>query len=301
MSDLGQLLKKARLDKGMSLEQLEEITKIRKRYLEAIEEGDYKILPGSFYVRAFIKSYAEAVGMDPNEVLGLYRSVIPTPTVETTVEPIRRKKHHTRNTDKISKWASTIVMISFVMLVLGLIYYFIWNSYEGEANQQVDQSDKITTKSTPPEQQKQADGGTQGMASGTGAEAADKPQQPQQQPVQEQPKNTVLTLAKTENNTDYYIAENADKLNVQLKVNGEECWLRIDKIVQASPDKKPERQVMEQKLYKKGDTRDWVSDTSVYMTVGLPMAAEITVNGTKLNFENMKNPKNIQIDLGKTL
>ncbi|HEY0827135.1 MAG TPA: helix-turn-helix domain-containing protein, partial [Bacilli bacterium] len=68
MSDLGQLLIKARNEKGLTIEDLQETTKIRKAYLEAIEEGNYKKLPGNFYVRAFIKSYAEAVGLEPDEV-----------------------------------------------------------------------------------------------------------------------------------------------------------------------------------------------------------------------------------------
>lgn len=70
MSELGQQLREARLQKGMSLDDVQEMTKIRKRYLEAIEAGDYKVLPGSFYVRAFIKTYAETVGLNPDEPAG---------------------------------------------------------------------------------------------------------------------------------------------------------------------------------------------------------------------------------------
>ncbi|MDG0793610.1 helix-turn-helix domain-containing protein [Cohnella ginsengisoli] len=61
---------------GYTLDDIQEITKIRKRYLEAIESGDYKVLPGSFYVRAFVKTYAETVGLDAEEVLRLYQKRI---------------------------------------------------------------------------------------------------------------------------------------------------------------------------------------------------------------------------------
>ena len=64
LTELGNRLKEARLSKGYSLDDLQEITKIQKRYLVGIEEGNYSIMPGSFYVRAFIKQYAEAVGLD---------------------------------------------------------------------------------------------------------------------------------------------------------------------------------------------------------------------------------------------
>ncbi|WP_127583850.1 helix-turn-helix domain-containing protein [Paenibacillus koleovorans] len=293
MSELGQLLKKARLENGLSLDQLEEMTKIRKRYLEAIETGEYKILPGSFYVRAFIKSYAESVGLDPTEVLALYRNVIPTPTPETIVEPIRRKKTHTRNTDKISKWASTILMIAFVMLILGVIYYFIDQSYDG-SRQQVDENEKITDKSSPESKSQSGDGGS--LASGNGSVIKTSTATPTPTPTPTPA--AVLTKLRSEGSTDYYSLEIADKMNVKLNVIGEECWLRIDKMV-LNGEGRTERQVLEQKLYKKGDLREWISDVNVYMTVGLPAAAEITVNGTPLLFGDLKNARNVQIELKK--
>lgn len=299
MSDLGQLLKKARLEKGISMDQLEEMTKIRKRYLEAIEEGEYKILPGSFYVRAFIKSYSESVGLDPNEVLGLYGKAIPAPTVEAVAEPIRRRKRNdTRSTEKLSKWASTILMLSFVLLILGVLYYFIGNSYGGSESNEVNPGDKITDKL--PDPNAAAGQTTSESASGNKTDAGKQPTTGQAVAPPPAP-IPVVTLARTENNVDYYVATNADKLSVQLKIGGEECWLRIDKIVPPTENRKQERQVIEEKLYKKGDARDWTSDSSVYLTVGFPPAAEITVNGIPISLGTKKDVKRIQIDLQKSI
>ncbi len=91
MSELGQQLREARLQKGMSLDDVQEMTKIRKRYLEAIEAGDYKVLPGSFYVRAFIKTYAEAVGINPEELLEGHKQDVPKTEAEPTMEPVMAK------------------------------------------------------------------------------------------------------------------------------------------------------------------------------------------------------------------
>ena len=77
MTELGARLKEARLQKGYSLDDLQEITKIQKRYLVGIEEGNYSSMPGTFYVRAFIKQYAEAVGLDADEILQQYQKEIP--------------------------------------------------------------------------------------------------------------------------------------------------------------------------------------------------------------------------------
>ncbi len=77
LAELGNRLKEARMAKGYSLEDLQEITKIQKRYLSAIEEGNFSVMPGAFYVRAFIKQYAEAVGLDATEILETYKNEIP--------------------------------------------------------------------------------------------------------------------------------------------------------------------------------------------------------------------------------
>ncbi|MGQ7033298.1 helix-turn-helix domain-containing protein, partial [Escherichia coli] len=47
---------------------------MRKRHLVAIEEGNYDVLPGAFYARAFIKQYADAVGLNREELLVEYQS-----------------------------------------------------------------------------------------------------------------------------------------------------------------------------------------------------------------------------------
>ncbi|WP_447409236.1 helix-turn-helix domain-containing protein [Weissella confusa] len=63
-SVIGQELQKARLDKGLSLDDIQQTTKIQKRYLAAIENGQFDQLPGAFYERAFVRQYAAAVGLD---------------------------------------------------------------------------------------------------------------------------------------------------------------------------------------------------------------------------------------------
>lgn len=128
MSDLGQQLKEARLARGLSLDDVQEMTKIRKRYLEAIEAGDYKVLPGSFYVRAFIKTYAEAVGVDADELLNEHKQHVPEVAPEPTMEPVLQKRRSSRAAERNSKWLSTTLMWSFAVLILVVIYmYFsVW-------------------------------------------------------------------------------------------------------------------------------------------------------------------------------
>lgn len=69
MGELGELLRSTREAKGLSLGQAEEATRIRRRYLEALEAEDFEQMPAEVYVRGFLRNYALYLGLDPEEVL----------------------------------------------------------------------------------------------------------------------------------------------------------------------------------------------------------------------------------------
>jgi len=69
---VGEFLRRERELRYVSLDDVAERTKISRRYLEAIEEGQYDRLPGETFVRGFIRSYAQSVGLDPEDTLLRY-------------------------------------------------------------------------------------------------------------------------------------------------------------------------------------------------------------------------------------
>ncbi len=76
MDDLGNLLRETREKQGLSLEQVEADTRIRHRFLAALESGDYAALPGQVYVKGFLKTYAAYLGLDAEQVVGLYAATV---------------------------------------------------------------------------------------------------------------------------------------------------------------------------------------------------------------------------------
>jgi cytoskeleton protein RodZ len=61
---IGRILEQKRKEKGLSLEQVERATKIRKRYLDGLEREDYAVLPAGVYAHGFLKTYANYLGLD---------------------------------------------------------------------------------------------------------------------------------------------------------------------------------------------------------------------------------------------
>jgi transcriptional regulator with XRE-family HTH domain len=70
---LGDTLRQARERKGLDFAAVERDTKIRARYLSALERGDYHDLPGAVYARGFVRNYGQYLGLDPEYLLDLYR------------------------------------------------------------------------------------------------------------------------------------------------------------------------------------------------------------------------------------
>ena len=82
----------ARERKGVDLYRAERDTKIRSRYLAALERGDYKELPGAVYTKGFLRNYALYLGLDPDEILVQWRRErgdgAPPPPVISVPRPI---------------------------------------------------------------------------------------------------------------------------------------------------------------------------------------------------------------------
>src|SRR3954468_8575182 len=73
LPSLPERLYTARERKGVDLYRAERDTKIRARYLGALERGDYRELPGSVYTKGFLRNYALYLGLEPEEILDQWR------------------------------------------------------------------------------------------------------------------------------------------------------------------------------------------------------------------------------------
>jgi|SRR5581483_2020280 len=69
----GEILRERRLDKKLTLDDVSKATKIKVRFLEAIEKGRYSDLPSSSYAQGFVRNYAEYLGFSARQILPLFK------------------------------------------------------------------------------------------------------------------------------------------------------------------------------------------------------------------------------------
>ncbi|WP_044877530.1 helix-turn-helix domain-containing protein [Paenibacillus sp. IHBB 10380] len=285
MSELGQQLREARLEKGMSLDDVQEMTKIRKRYLEAIEAGDYKVLPGTFYVRAFIKTYAETVGLNPDELLEGHKQDVSSSEPESTMEPVIQKRSSNKApSERNVKWLSTVLMWTFPILIVVVIYvYLSTRDDKPDANKVVDSGQKITDSQQDPSTQPKAPEVT--PPTGNGGEAGTTPDEegtvvPDEEPIEEpNPEQVPQSLTVTEDgksgkNTIFKVAAPVgSKVQVEIKATGQ-SWMEIYRGGNSQGEK----------LFfnntKDGDNLSFDLDSQgLYIKSGYSKATNITVGG----------------------
>lgn len=229
VTELGQRLKEARDENGLSLDELQTKTKIQKRYLTAIEQGNYEILPGKFYARAFVKQYAEAVGLDPEALFDQYSSEIPKSTNEeyqTKVVRTRRKKSPTSG--KSSKLFSILPKVLITLLIVGIlvVIWFFRQSDDGQ-DQPVNDNNDITAGDEvelgEQDEQDETDVETDPIE-----EQPVEEEQPEEEVVEEpeEPEQPQQKLTQDPNDPMTFYLENAEQFVVTLEASGD-CWIGI--------------------------------------------------------------------------
>ena len=131
MHKLGGVLRSAREERGVDLARVERDTKIRSRYLSALERGAYRELPGAVYTKGFLRNYGAYLGLDTEYLVDLYRlesaaAPVERPMVQTPPRPIaaRRSRAFVITPNALVGALLTVGVVIFaVYLVLELVTF----------------------------------------------------------------------------------------------------------------------------------------------------------------------------------
>jgi len=154
--NIGKKLRDARLQQNMSLDELQQITKTQKRYLIAIEENDFDSMPGTFYVRAFIRQYASAVGLDGNELVEIYDGIEEPEDIETaiqyqTLDESRTQMYDENSQGKRFMQSLPAVIFSLIGLAIAIVVFYItWQDRQANPIIQTPASEIIRESDSTP-------------------------------------------------------------------------------------------------------------------------------------------------------
>lgn len=128
MPEIGDVLRERRMALKVDVQEVEESTKIRAKYLRALENEEYNLLPGPAYVKSFLRTYADHLGLDGRGLVDTYK-----------------KRHETRDDDHLplagrieargggGSFASRRWVLVVVVILLLLAIFFVVGSIGGDA------------------------------------------------------------------------------------------------------------------------------------------------------------------------
>lgn len=300
MAELGTRLKEARLSKGYSLDDLQEITKIQKRYLVGIEEGNYSIMPGSFYVRAFIKQYADAVGLNAEEILETYKSELPG----TKNDQVSQSMTNSPSRRKVSKGPSNKMMESMPKIIVGLfiivIIVVIWVLMQSKNNAMPDVKDDIPseieydTKVKPIDTEKEKEKEDKKAQANAKQDSKDSAKETPDEKQTEEVKQSISAGAiEADGATTSYTLAGTDTFKIRIEVSGP-TFIGIR-------NQQQQEILTDTRVYNAGEVVEFDATSQNYARIRLGNSAQakVYINDELLTYAQQIVTQNIVINFNK--
>jgi cytoskeletal protein RodZ len=283
LTELGNRLKEAREAKGISLDDLQTITKIQKRYLVGIEQGNFAIMPGKFYVRAFIKQYAEAVDLNPEEIFDLYKEEVPT-VVNTDLPELSRVKSKKSIPTDNSKVFSIIPKILIAVFILGaaaaIYYIIIMFNEEDKTKEPVDtgtESVKYDTQNLGNNKEdKQDTSTTEDGAEDESSEVESTSDEEEEKKEEIESPTQEVSVVSTSGSDTVLELKNTDRFDLKLVSTGE-TWVNM---------KNGKGSSLFQGMLKntESQTVDFSKESEAVLVIGNSVNTEIYINDQKIDY-----------------
>jgi cytoskeletal protein RodZ len=124
MADIGSTLREARMRDRIDISEVEAQTKIRAKYLRAIENEEWDLLPGPIYAKSFLRTYGDYLGLDSRMLTDEFKRRYEDPT-EPEVRPIgsipARERERRPRGPRMPSWAPVGIAIVVVVVILGIV------------------------------------------------------------------------------------------------------------------------------------------------------------------------------------
>ncbi|MHB1133879.1 MAG: helix-turn-helix domain-containing protein [Chloroflexota bacterium] len=241
MPKLGEMLRAARQDQGVSLAEAEQATKIRRKFLVALEEEDFSSLPETVYVLGYLRQYASFLRLDPDLTARVFKEQSgrrDLPGVQPETRIIR---------DATRRSAVSPSGLSGLLIVVGVVLLLIYGYQQYLQIQEAVQPPVASLSPLP-----------------TAAAA----------PTQAATPAAVAATSPTATSAPSPTATVATGVTIDLRIVSDRCWVRViaDDQVLTKNDQQGE-------ILNPGETRTWNAQRYLHIRVGNAGAADITFNG----------------------
>ncbi len=246
MADVGLRLRQAREELNMTLEELSGRTHIAKKYLQALETGEYSIFPGEVYLKGALRNYAEEVGISAAEAIAWYETVEREQDSESAQDKeLPVKEHKTGEAGKVIAVAARYLVIVACIVLLALAGRFAITSL-------IQWQSRITPPEPPP------------------VVTEPDPVDVEPEPVDvEEPQPEPLRVERDTNTEAVrYKVYNADALEVNL-IFKERCWVRVT----------ADGSQITEEIFSAGSVYSIPRSSEVRVRVGNPPGLSLEVNG----------------------
>src|SRR5947209_13430944 len=131
MADIGSTLREARMRARIDITEVEARTKIRAKYLRAIENEEWDLLPGPIYVKSFLRTYGDYLGLDSRLLIDDFKRRYERPSDNElrSISTLHRERERAARGPVVPPWAVIAAVLVVVVVVLGII-----GSRQGHSN-----------------------------------------------------------------------------------------------------------------------------------------------------------------------
>ena len=272
MATLGQQLKQAREEKGVSLHEIAESTHIGVRFLQAIENDAYDVLPGGVFNRAFVRKFAKEVGFDEEQAVNLYEEQLE----EQGGEPERNYQLGVEEFDARPTSGNGLLLSFVALIVLGALIYAAYQYFTPSSSEAGSVSSLASPSPAPTSAETPSTAG-----SPTASPDSSPTSSPNGSPSPAGSPEASPTVTPSPSPSPM---APGDAIRVQLTAPEEEVWLSVK-----SDGKKADRMIL-----KRGEAREYDVSEKIVLSIGRVQSLRISINGRNVDFSKLlSNPKAI--------
>src|SRR5687767_15589314 len=122
MPEIGETLREARMRRRIDMTEVETATKIRGKYLRALENEEWDLLPGPTFVKTFLRTYAEYLGLDPRLLVEEYRQRYERPSTQDLTPFSAARARGRARRRRVAGLGPVVVILGCVAVLLGSLW-----------------------------------------------------------------------------------------------------------------------------------------------------------------------------------